>query len=94
MACYLKANKSKMVRLLRDKGYHPTVKRSLFEKTFRERSYWLTWLESNSMYLAHLMTAGGRPYLRIANKTVGGEKMIQITPDELKKYDIKEEIRK
>ena len=94
MACYLKANKTKLVRLLQDKGYKPTVKAARFEKAFRARSYWLTWLESDGMYEALLMTAGGRSYLRVRNLTTGGEKMIHIPLAELEKYDLKEDINK
>lgn len=91
----LKANKTKMVKLLRDKGYKPTIKRAQFEKAFRARSYWLTWLESDGMLEALLMTAGGRTYLRIRNLTTGAEdRMIHIPLAELEKYDMKEEIEK
>lgn len=92
MAIYLRANKTKMVMLLRDKGYKPTVKRAQYEKAFRARSYWLTWFENNYMYKALLMTAGGRTYLRVTNETTGEEKMIHIPLAELEKYDMTEEI--
>ena len=92
MACYIKANKTKMVSLIRTKGYHPTVRRAQYEKAFRARSYWLTWLESDGLYKALLMTAGGRTYLRVTNQTNGEEKMIHIPIEELRKYQMTEEI--
>lgn len=94
MACYLKANKTKMVKMLKDKGYKPTIKKAQYEKAFRARSYWLTWLECDGMYQALLMTAGGRTYLRVRNLTTEDEKMIHIPFAELEKYDMKEEINK
>ena len=95
MAIYLKANKTKMVQLLRDKGYTPTIKRAKFEKAFRTRSFWLTWLESDGMYEALLMTAGGQSYLRLRNLTAGGEdKFIHVPLAELEKYQMTEVINK
>lgn len=92
MALYLKANKTKMVKLLCDRGYKPTIKRARYEKAFRSRSFWLTWLESDGLYNALLMTAGGRTYLRVTNETTNVEKMIHIPLDELKKRDMIEEV--
>lgn len=92
MALYLTSNKTKMVKLLCDKGYKPTIKRARYEKAFRARSFWLTWLENDRLYEALLMTAGGRTYLRVTNKTENVEKMIHIPLIELKKYDMIEEI--
>lgn len=89
-AKYLRANKTKMVNLIRAKGYRPTIKRARYEKAFRARSFWLTWLESDGLYEALLMTAGGRTYLRITNKTTDEEKMIHIPLAELVKYDLVE----
>ena len=94
MAVYLKANKTKMVRLLRDKGYKPTVKRARFEKAFRARTYWLTWLESDGMYEASLGTAGGRAYLRTINMTTGDDNVIHVPLKELEKYEMTEVINK
>lgn len=92
MACYLKANKTKMVKLLQNNGYEPTIKRAQYEKAFRARSYWLTWIQSDGMYQALLMTAGGRTYLRIKNLTEDEEVMIHIPLAELEKYDMVENI--
>lgn len=47
MAFYLKANKTKMVNLIRLKGYKPTLRRSHYEKAFRARTYWLSWMEND-----------------------------------------------
>ena len=95
MATYLRSNKTKMVRLLRDKGYTPTIKRAKFEKAFRARSFWLTWMESDGMHEALLMTAGGRTYLRVRNLTDGGEdKFIYVPLAELEKYEMTEVINK
>lgn len=92
MALYLKTNKTKMVNLIRTKGYHPTVRRAQYEKAFRARSYWLSWFESDGLYKALLMTAGGRTYLRVTNQTTGEENMIHIPLTELQKYGMIEEI--
>lgn len=95
MAIYLRANKTKMVQLLRDKGYTPTIKRARFEKAFRARSFWLTWMESSGMLEALLMTAGGRTYLRVRNLTDGGEdKFIHVPLAELEKYQMTEEVNR
>lgn len=87
---YCKANKTSLVKLLCRKGYKPTVKRAHFEKAFRSRSYWLTWIENEFMYKALLMTAGGRTYLRITNQTTGAEDMIHIPLEELKELNMLE----
>lgn len=87
---YLRANKTNMVKLIRTKGFSPTVKRARFEKAFRARSYWLTWMESSGLHEALLMTAGGRTYLRIKNQTTGDEGMHHIPLAELEKFDLVE----
>lgn len=92
MALYLKANKTKMVKLICSKGYKPTVRHARYRKAFRARSFWLTWLESDGQHEALLMTAGGKCYLRITNKTIGKEKMIHIPLTELQKYGMIEEV--
>ena len=93
--CVLQANKTKMVNLLQNKGYKPTVKRARFEKSFRLRAYHLTWLEDDMMHEAQLMTAGGRSYLRINNLTTGVEdKFIHIPLAELNKYEMTEVVDK
>lgn len=92
MALYLTSNKTKMVKLICSKGYNPTVRRARYKKAFRARSFWLTWLESDGLYEALLMTAGGKTYLRITNKIIGKEKMIHIPVEELQKYSMTEEI--
>lgn len=95
MAIYLRANKTKMVQLLKDKGYTPTIKRAKFEKAFRARSFWLTWTQSDEMLEALLMTAGGRSYLRVRNLTAGGEdKFIHVPLAELEKYQMTEEVNR
>lgn len=92
MALYLTSNKTKMVKLICSKGYKPTVRRARYEKAFRARSFWLTWLESDSLYEALIMTAGGKTYLRITNETTGEENMIHIPLTELEKYGMIEEV--
>lgn len=92
MALYLKANKTKMANLIQSKGYKPTIRRAHYEKAFRARSYWLTWLENDHFYEALIMTAGGRTYLRVTDKTTGAEEMIHIPIDELRKYEMLEEV--
>lgn len=87
---YLRANKTNMVKLIRTKGFSPTVKRARFEKAFRARSYWLTWMESSGLHEALLMTAGGRTYLRIKNQTTGDEGMNHIPLAELEKFNLVE----
>ena len=92
MAFYLKANKTKMVNLIRLNGYKPTLRQSRYEKAFRARTYWLSWMENDCLYRASLMTAGGRTYLRVINQTTNADKMIHIPFDELKQYEMLEEI--
>lgn len=87
---YLRANKTNMVKLIRTKGFSPTVKRARFEKAFRSRSYWLRWMEPSGAHEALLMTAGGRTYLRIVNQTTNKEGMHHIPLAELEKYDLVE----
>lgn len=90
MKYYLTANKTKMVKLLQSKGYKPTVKKSKFEKAFRMRSFWLSWLEGSGLHRALLMSAGGRPYLRVTNNEE--EKMFPLCFEELNKYNMTEVI--
>lgn len=87
---YLRANKTNMVKLICTKGFTPTVKRAKFEKAFRARSYWLTWMESNGLHEALLMTSYGRTYLRVKNLTTGDEGMQHIPLAELEKFDLVE----
>lgn len=91
---YLKTNKTQMVRLIQDKGYCPSLRKSVFEKAFRARSYWLTWMEDDGMHQALLMTAGGRTYLRVRNMTQDSERMIRVPLGELEKYKMTEVIEK
>lgn len=91
MACYITANKTKMVKLLRDKGYKPTVKRARFDKAFRRRSYWLTWLESDGLYEALLSTAAGKSFLWIRHNREH-KAQIHIPLADLQKYEMTEEI--
>ena len=74
---YLRANKTKMVKLFRSLGYHPTVKSARFEKLFRRRSYWLTWMEPSGAHRALLTTAAGRPFVSITHWD--SEKIINLT---------------
>lgn len=89
-AKYLRANKTNMVKLIRTKGFSPTVKKARFEKAFRARSYWLRWREPNGFHEALLMTAGGKAYLRITNQTTNKEGMLHIPLAELEKFDLVE----
>ena len=88
MAYYIKANKTKMVNLLRLYGYKPIVRQARFEKLFRRRSYTLIWREPKGFFEARLFTAGGISHLRI---THGGEsKMMQVSLTVLKQIDMVE----
>lgn len=87
---YLRANKTNMVKLIRTKGFTPTIKRARFEKAFRSRSYWLRWREPSGFHEALLMTAGGRTYLRITNQTTNQEGMQHIPLTELEKFNLVE----
>lgn len=90
--CVLRANKTKMVMLLRSKGYKPTIKKSKYEKAYRSRSYWLTWLQSDGLYTALLTTAAGRSFLKVSHD--GEDKFIPVPLAELERYEMKEEISK
>lgn len=87
-AKYLRANKTKMVKLLRSLGYHPTVKSARYEKLFRRRSYWLTWMEPSGAHRALLTTAAGRPFISVTHWD--SEKIINLTLETLEKYDLVE----
>ena len=86
----LKANKTKMVKLLRALGYHPTVKSARYEKLFRRRSFWLTWMEPSGAHRALLTTAAGRPFISITHWD--SEKIINLTQEALEKFDLVEVI--
>lgn len=88
----LTANKTKLVKLLRANGYHPTVHRAQFEKhtLSRSRSYWLAWLQSDGLYTALLSTAGGAAFLRITHGDA--QHFIQLSMSELDKFDLKEAV--
>lgn len=88
MIYYLKANKTKMVNLLRQLGYHPTISQARFEKMFRRRSYTLVWMEPDGFFEARLLTAGGVSHLRITHD--GKSKMLQIPLALLKQLDMAE----
>lgn len=88
---YLTANKTKMIKLLKDKGYNPTPKKARFEKLYRRRSYTLCWLEGSGMHKAMLYTAAGKPHLSIINNA--GERIIHLTSAELDQYNMKEEMQ-
>lgn len=88
MIYYLKANKTKMVKLLRLFGYHPTVSQARFEKMFRRRSYTLIWKEPAGFFEARLLTAGGVSHLRITHD--GESKMLQVSLAVLKQLDMAE----
>lgn len=81
-------NKTKMVALLRTKGYTPTVKRARFQKG--NHSGWLTWYQPEGMYTAYLAAVAGKPHLmtRYENE----EKHIVLTKSELQSFGLIKEI--
>lgn len=88
MVYYIKANKTKMVKLLRLHGYKPIVRQAHFEKMFRRRSYTLIWKEPAGYFEARLFTAGGVSHLRITHD--GESKILQISIAVLKQLDMAE----
>ena len=91
MMYYLKANKTKMVKLLHRFGYKPTVSQARFEKMFRRRSYTLLWKEPTGVFDARLFTAGGISHLRIAHD--GESKMLQVSLTVLMELDMVEPVQ-
>ena len=88
MMYYLKANKTKMVKLLRRFGHQPVVSQARFEKMFCRRSYTLLWKEPSGVFDARLFTAGGVSHLRVAHD--GDSKMIQVSLTLLMELDMVE----
>lgn len=88
MVYYIKANKTKMVELLRLYGHKPIVRQARFEKMFRRRSYTLIWKEPVGLCEARLFAAGGVSHLRITHD--GGSKILRIPLDVLKQLDMVE----
>ena len=91
MVYYLKANKTKMVKLLRRFGYHPTVSKARFEKMFRRRSYTLVWKEPSGFFDARLFTAGCACHLRIAHDSQST--MLQVSLTVLMELDMVEPVK-
>lgn len=88
MVYYLKANKTKMVKLLRMHGYRPIVSQARFEKMFRRRSYTLVWKEPAGFFEARLFTAGGVSHLRITHE--GESKLLRVPLSVLRQLDMAE----
>lgn len=92
MVYYIKANKTKMVDLLRLYGYKPIVRQARFEKVFRRRSYTLIWKEPAGFFQARLLTAGGVSHLCITHD--GEDKMLRVPLAVLKQLDMVEPVSK
>ncbi len=87
MASVLRANKTKMVRLLCAKGYRPTVRGAHFEKVGpKHLSFLLTWMQSEGWHQAYLTAVAGRPYCEVS--TADGKKMVLITFADLHDFDM------
>ena len=90
MAYYVKANKTKMVELLRLYGYKPIVHSARFEKMFRRRSYTLIWKEPAGFFEASLFTAGGVSHLSVTHD--GENKMLRVPLAVLKRLNMVEPV--
>lgn len=91
----LTADKTKMVKLLRSKGYTP-AKNATFTKAFRARTWWLEWFDNTGSYNATLSTAAGSAFLGIRfNDSENPEKWTAFTlpMSELKAFDLLETVQ-
>lgn len=88
MVIYLLAvNKTKLVRLLRSKGYHPTIRGARFEKIGpRHLSFRLTWMQPEGQYQAYLTAVAGRPYCEVS--TADGKVTVLVTFADLHDLDM------
>ncbi len=90
MATVLSANKTKMVRLLRSKGYHPTIRGARFERIGPQHlSFRLTWMQPEGQYQAYLTAVGGRPYCEVS--TADRKVTVLVTFDDLREYGLIQE---
>ena len=90
MAYYIKANKTKMVDLLRLYGYKPIVHSARFAKMYRRRSYTLIWKEPAGFFEARLFTVGGVSHINITHD--GESKMLRVPLAVLKQLDMVEPV--
>ena len=86
------ANKTKMVSLLRGRGYRPSVRTAHFSKLYHRRSYTLIWKEPSGQFDAYLSAVSGKPILRITH--AGVSKSITLSIAELDQYNMTEEFTK
>ena len=67
MAIYPTANKTKMVKLLRYRGYKiPSLYQAGFSRS--GRAFWLNWISDGVRHIAYYSAAGGRPTLLVDNE--------------------------
>lgn len=92
---HLIANKTKMVKLLREFGFKPT-RTAQFTKAFRRRTWWLEWFDDTGSYKATISTAAGKAFLgvRFWDSLSTPEQWIShtLTGDVLDKFKLREEI--
>lgn len=80
-----KANKSKLTRLLRSKGYQvPSIQQA--EISQFGRTYWLRWRDKDKLpHVAYYSAAGGRPIFQVDRQWV------EITMEEVRQFGLYEE---
>lgn len=85
----LTANKTKMLALVKAKGYAP-ARKAQFIKGYRSRHWWLEWTgEDGTFYSALLDVAGGRAFLGMKIDTKW--RCHELTLNELREFGMVEE---
>lgn len=90
----LSANKSKMMRLVKARGYTPPSN-ARFIKAYRARTWWLEWEDGNGFYQASFSTAAGRAFLGVRYREYDHPEKWNaqtLTLEELKEFDLVKEL--
>lgn len=92
----LTANKTKLLRLVRAKGYD-APRNARFTKAFRSRTWWLEWMDDLGSWQATLSIAAGRAFLGMRYRVDldGPEKWTAhtLSRSELEEFELLEEAR-
>lgn len=77
-----KANKTRMVRLLRKKGFPvPSIQQA--EINHLGRTYWLRWRDKDKVpHVAYYTAAGGRPILQV------DKQWVEISMEEVRRFGL------
>lgn len=61
-------NKTKLIKLCREHGYHPQTRDAQFAKAFRKRTWWLEWGEDGVYYRASFFVEAGKVVLGVSRQ--------------------------